>query len=61
MDDYTNKEKTQTTTSIHVVPAQSQDAVKLADDARLAELGYKSEFKREFSVSIENIHLLVVF
>ena len=27
-------------------------AVTHADDVKLAELGYKSEFKREFSVSI---------
>ena len=31
----------------------SSSALHAADDARLAELGYKSEFKREFSVRAE--------
>ena len=35
--------KTETTVQIN--------EVRHADDARLAELGYKSEFRREFSVS----------
>lgn len=33
------------------------DSLRHADDALLAELGYKSEFKREFSVS--NLRVIV--
>lgn len=32
-----------------------------ADDARLAELGYKSEFRREFSVRMFNVHVKMCF
>ena len=34
------------------VDHENLSAVKHADDVRLAQLGYKSEFKREFSVSL---------
>jgi len=36
------------------VPAKDDDFVRHADDVKLAELGYKSEFRREFSL-IETI------
>jgi hypothetical protein len=32
------------------VPAKDGDFVRHADDVKLAELGYKAEFRREFSV-----------
>lgn len=35
-----------------VVQDVSSPLPRHADDAKLAELGYKSEFKREFSVSL---------
>lgn len=36
------------------------DSLRHADDVLLAELGYKSEFKREFSVSIRQLrHILL--
>ncbi len=36
--------------SVHNKP--ESDGVRRADDILLAKLGYKSEFKREFSVSL---------
>lgn len=41
---------------VHAVPVGSHEGLadmRHADDALLAHLGYKSEFKREFSVRIE--------
>jgi len=32
------------------IPDNDSNSIIRADDARLAELGYKSEFRREFSV-----------
>lgn len=37
------------------------ESVRHADDALLAELGYKSEFKREFSVSVALSVVKVLF
>lgn len=50
MDDKTEGEKVQT----HVLTFEHTDnkSVIRADDAKLAELGYRSEFRREFSVSV---------
>ena len=38
---------------------ENLSAVKHADDVLLAQLGYKSEFKREFSVSRPSAHVAV--
>jgi hypothetical protein len=38
-------------TSVHHDPAKGVDGVRREDNVLLAKLGYKSEFKREFSVS----------
>jgi hypothetical protein len=34
----------------HAIDGADDDSLRHADDVRLAELGYKSEFRREFSV-----------
>ena len=49
------KEKGTSAASVHSIPGDHENlnAVRHADDALLAQLGYKSEFKREFSVSFE--------
>jgi hypothetical protein len=39
-------------TTVREVQTQDSDSIRHADNARLAELGYKSEFKREFSVRV---------
>ena len=43
-----NSDKTQAQAEVHIV--DQSDSVVRADDAKLAELGYRSEFRREFSV-----------
>lgn len=50
MADTIKDSKTEAT--VQTVSQVDIDEVKHADDARLAELGYKSEFRREFSVSM---------
>ena len=47
-------EKTAVAASVRPLGDHHEDltAVKHADDVLLAQLGYKSEFKREFSVSL---------
>ena len=42
------------------VDHENLSAVKHADDVRLAQLGYKSEFKREFSVSLTSLLCIVL-
>jgi len=55
MDDkFEQEEKLQT--SVLAVERTDARSIIRADDAKLAELGYRSEFRREFSVSI--IHKL---
>lgn len=44
------KETTETFVVAHPVDDRGDHSLGHADDVRLAELGYKSEFKREFSV-----------
>lgn len=44
------KEKDTVDTVHEAIDIHDVDALRRADDVRLAELGYKSEFKREFSV-----------
>lgn len=51
MDDkYEAGEKVQTRV-LNVDHTDNQSVIR-ADDAKLAELGYRSEFRREFSVSL---------
>jgi hypothetical protein len=47
-----NSDKTQPgTAEVHTVEQSDRASVVVrADDAKLAELGYRSEFRREFSV-----------
>ena len=49
------KHKFNNTVNVHAVPVgpteETVEAIRHADDVLLAQLGYKSEFKREFSVS----------
>lgn len=50
---HTNVVDASETSLAHMDPAKKDNAfveVRSADDARLAELGYKGEFRREFSV-----------
>ena len=56
-----DSEKTDTQV-VTVTPSQSDaDSIIRADNVKLAELGYKSEFRREFSVSrLHNCWFLVV-
>jgi len=44
------KEQTIEADTVHAVDSHDVDALRHADDVRLAELGYRSEFKREFSM-----------
>lgn len=38
-------------TEVHTVVHDDEMSLRQVDDAKLAELGYKNEFEREFSVS----------
>jgi len=48
-DKFEQDEKLQTSVAVEHTDARS---IIRADDAKLAELGYRSEFRREFSVSV---------
>lgn len=45
-------ETTVDTVDAHYDHHRDDDSLRHADDDRLAELGYKSEFRREFSVRV---------
>ncbi len=52
----TEKPFSKNSVDVHAVPVGSHgglEDMRHADDALLAHLGYKSEFKREFSVRVE--------
>lgn len=48
----TSKKENQSVEVAETVARDDSPSLRHADDVRLAELGYKSEFKREFSVSL---------
>ena len=51
-------DKTRAYSEVHIVQQSADSSVIIrADNAKLAELGYRSEFRREFSVRQIKLHL----